>query len=206
MLPIASFIFIAWQRSAPLGSSEIPNGDKLPRVHLFITYIKPSKKTIGMVRALSGLHYTFVFGKEDSSLIDAGQILRAEIMWHLLFFSWNVANGNKIHESLIPTGKWTAFGFGKLQVCFYFRTSWCYSWRGGRAKGGRGREGEKEKERSIQTFFFKLRRGRKWNENSNQHGGRKWDILPLFSLMGIKLNGLCWILQGNLMSARGDCI
>lgn len=51
-LPIASFIFIAWQRSTPFGSSEIPKGDKLPRIHLFGIYMKQSKNTVGMVLML----------------------------------------------------------------------------------------------------------------------------------------------------------
>lgn len=69
MLPIDSFIFIAWQGLTSLGSSKDPKDKKLPRIHLFSIDMKLSEKTENMELAPSDLDDRFDLAKIWLSLM-----------------------------------------------------------------------------------------------------------------------------------------
>lgn len=84
--------------------------------------MKLPEKTVSMVLVPSDLDDRFDLAKILLSLmVDRHQSRGLKKGASLLFCSWNVALGNKIHESQIPTGNWAVIHFGKLWEYFLFQ-------------------------------------------------------------------------------------
>lgn len=115
-----------------------------------------------------------------------------------LLFSWNTAYVIKIHKALIPTGNWAVLGFRKLREYFYFRMSYCYSYKA-----------------RVHPDFFPIKKRKKmewkyqsiWEKMEHLYTEKTWlASIPCSyrheALVDARPGRLCWILQDNLVSAR----